>query len=212
MYAIRNQAAASMRSVMWSRAAVAIGAGIVVAALLGACAPISSEGPFATPVPAAASVAASSAETNVLAEQLPNLTYPIDIVPSGEVTLVDGTYSEPAAPGSATMITVQLGAQQAYGDLNGDGVDDAATTLVADPGGSGTFIYLSAVLDEGGVGAPVSTILLGDRVKVTLLSIFEEQLTVEFLTVAAGEPMTAEPTVKVTQIYQLQENQLVQVQ
>lgn len=210
MNTTRNAMAAGIQNARWRKATVEIGAGIVVAALVGACVPISPEAPAAAP--AAASEAASSVESNALAEQLPNLTYPIDVVPSGEVTLVDGTYSEPAAPGSATMTTVQLGAQQAYGDLNGDGVDDAATTLVADPGGSGTFIYLSAVLDEGGVGVPVSTVLLGDRVEITHLSIFEEQITVELLTVAEGEPMAAEPTVKVTQVYQLQDNQLVQVQ
>jgi hypothetical protein len=182
---------------------------LMVAALLAACAPIA---PI-NPADSAASVEAENAATNAaLAEQLPNLAYPIDVVPGGVAQLEDGVYQEPAAPGSATMITVKLGEQQAYGDLNGDGVDDAATTLVADPGGSGTFVYLSAVLDEQGTGVPVSSVLLGDRVAVQSLAIYEQQITVEFLTRAEGEAMTDAPTVLVTQIYELQDNQLVAVQ
>lgn len=193
----------------WRKQLVAAGGLIVVTALLAACAPISPEGGSAAP---AAPAVAPAAEANALAAQLPNLTYPIDVVPAGEVTLQDGVYQEPAAPGSATMITVKLGEQQAYGDLNGDGVDDAVTTLVADPGGSGTFIYMSAVLDQDGTGDPVSTVLLGDRVKVTSLAIADGKITVEFLTRGESEPMTAEPTVAVTQVYELQDNALVLVQ
>jgi hypothetical protein len=71
---------------------------------------------------------------------LKNLKYQSYITQSGTAPLVDGEYREPAAPGSAEETVVILTDSIATGDLNGDGVPDAAAVLATNTGGSGVFI------------------------------------------------------------------------
>ncbi len=56
-----------------------------------------------------------------------------------EVHLIDGKAEVAAAPGSATTIKTSVFGQPVFGDLDGDGDEDAALFLVHKPGGSGTF-------------------------------------------------------------------------
>jgi hypothetical protein len=59
----------------------------------------------------------------------------------------------------------------AFGDLNGDGFDDAAVILAWQNGGSGRFKYLVAIQNSSGVPQQINSILLGDRVQVSTSSI-----------------------------------------
>lgn len=142
-------------------------------------------------------------------QELGSIEYPLDLSPDGTVRLSEGEYVGSAAPGSATKLTVRLTGTMATGDLNGDGVDDAAVVLLADPGGSGTFYYLAAALKEGdGYHSVVST-LLGDRIDVETVKIQKSTIEVTFLDRAPGQPMAAAPTVQTTRSYQLHGDQLV---
>ncbi len=143
---------------------------------------------------------------------LPNADYPIDVTASGHAQLANGVFEEEAAPGSAARTRVSLGEQITTGDLDGDGVLDAAVTLVADPGGSGTFVYLAAVLNRDGAAEPVASVLLGDRIVVKSLVVEDGEITVAMLTRQEDEPMSAEPTVAVTQVFRLQDGVLSEVQ
>ena len=145
-----------------------------------------------------------------MVQALPNAEYPIDITSTGKAQLKSGAFEETAAPGSATMTQVTLGGQQAVGDLNGDGLQDAVVTLIVDPGGSGTFTYLAAVINQNGTPKPVASISIGDRIIVQSLVIQSSEIIVIYLTRKPEEPMSAPPTVEVTQIYKLQGNELVE--
>ena len=57
------------------------------------------------PIPAPELIAAYAP---ISGGSLRNLIYPNDFTSRGEAPLVDGTYAEPAAPGSATAITVRF--------------------------------------------------------------------------------------------------------
>jgi hypothetical protein len=63
------------------------------------------------------------------------------------VTLVNGSYSEGSG---SNIFSVQMLDIYAFGDLDGDGKDDAAILLAENGGGSGTFVSLIAILDQGG--------------------------------------------------------------
>jgi hypothetical protein len=152
---------------------------------------------------------ATPAHEAALAEALPNLAYPIEAASAGTAQLTDGLFEEPAAPGSASMTRIQLGAIQAFGDINSDGLKDAAVTLTVDPDGSGTFSYLAVVLDQNGTLQALPAVFLGDRIAVQSLSIQPGQVVVELLTRAEGEPMSAEPTVAGTLTFKLSDDQLV---
>jgi hypothetical protein len=134
---------------------------------------------------------------------LANATYPFDLVPSGSADLVDGHYQEEAAPGSASMVTVDLGSPTAEGDLDGDGDADAAAVLVVEPGGSGTFTYLAAVSNDDGAPVALGTTLLGDRIVVERLTIVESRIEVDLLTRAPDEPFSSPPTVAETRLFEV---------
>jgi hypothetical protein len=106
---------------------------------------------------------------------------------------------------------VQLGDERAVGDLNGDGTQDAAVTLVIDSGGSGTFTYLAAVIDDQGTAKPSDSVLLGDRIIVKSLAVRSGSVVVNLLTRQPDEPMSAEPTLEETLTFALQGGKLVEV-
>jgi hypothetical protein len=143
-------------------------------------------------------------------EALPNIEYPVELTSTGKAQLKDGVFEESAAPGSATKTKVLLGKAQALGDVNGDGFEDAAVILVVDPGGSGTFTYLALVLNENGTAKPVASVLLGDRITVKSMVLQSGEVKVTMLTRKPDEPMSAEPTVEVTRLFRLQDDQLVE--
>lgn len=59
----------------------------------------------------------------------------------------------------------------ALGDLNGDGLDDAAIILAENDGGTGLFESVIAVFNEGASPVQASESLLGDRVQVDSMNI-----------------------------------------
>jgi hypothetical protein len=138
---------------------------------------------------------------------LANASYPSEYTESGVVQLEDGEYRVPVAPGSATELVVTLD-EVAFGDLNEDGVEDAAVILVTEPGGSGTFYDLAAVLNQNGEAVSVDSTLLGDRIQLEALAIEAGDIQVEMVTHGSSDPLCC-PTQEVTQTYQLQDDQLV---
>ncbi|MDA0353613.1 MAG: Gmad2 immunoglobulin-like domain-containing protein [Chloroflexi bacterium] len=135
-----------------------------------------------------------------------NATYGLD---GGAVALTDGGSAIPAAPGSATQILTEVTTRQSYAFLDGDTVADAATVLTYQPGGSGTFSYLSVVGTAAGGAAP--TVFLGDRVIVERLAAAHGAVTVTYLDRAPGQPFAATPTVPVTRRFKLEGGALVEL-
>lgn len=109
-------------------------------------------------------------------ELLRNITYPVGWATNGVARLSDGTYRE--ASMGATL-RVYLEALDEFGDLNGDGVDDAAVILVTRPDAEQVFCYLFAVLNDHGRPVATGGALLGERVLVRALRIEEGRIVVE---------------------------------
>ncbi|MFN2120972.1 MAG: hypothetical protein ACK2T0_11305 [Anaerolineales bacterium] len=141
---------------------------------------------------------------------LPNAEYVMQGIADGKVQLHEGEYEEAAAPGSATKTVIRLGAPQAFGDINGDGTQDAAVTLEVDFGGSGTFTYLAPVLNQAGAAKALPAVLLGDRIIVNSLAIRDGNLVVDMLTRRPDQPMSRKPTLQVTRTFALRGDRLVQ--
>ncbi|MBM2826683.1 MAG: hypothetical protein HW403_747 [Dehalococcoidia bacterium] len=135
-----------------------------------------------------------------------NATYMIE---RQSVTLSNGSAEQSIVPGSATKMLTKLSDQQAVGDLNGDGKPDVAVVLVHDPGGSGTFYYIAAVLNDGtGKGNSTNVELLGDRIAVEKISIDKGEMVVDFLTRRSDDPRTAPPSVKTTKRFSVRDGKL----
>lgn len=120
---------------------------------------------------------------------LRNAEYPSEFSRAKTIRLANGAYEEEIAPGSATKLKVQLVDIGAFGYLNGDRAHDAAVILVSDPGGSGTFIHLVAVLNEDGLPRPLKPVLLGDRVAIRAVAIEANKVSVRMRVRGPSDPM-----------------------
>ncbi len=126
-----------------------------------------------------------------------------------EVTLRDGRFDMPAAPGAAARITVSVFGPPVYGYLDDDQDMDAALILVHQGGGSGTFYYVAAAIaDESGYRG-TNAVLLGDRIVPKLVNIQHRSIVAEFLDRKTSQPFSATPTVAVSRYAILDEHELI---
>jgi hypothetical protein len=115
------------------------------------------------------------------------------------ITLKDGHYEAPAAPGSAQIISVEYFGNDALGDLNGDGIPDRVFLITMDSGGTGTFFYVVAAVSSstapgGVIGSEAYSI--GDRIAPQTTAIDNQGvIIVNYADRAPGEPFTAQPSV-----------------
>lgn len=138
---------------------------------------------------------------------LKNSEYLSEWTASGTAPLTDGEYQESIMPGSATKIIVQLSDRMAFG-YTSDGQPLAAIILITDPGGSGTFYHLSAVVERDGKPANIAQTLLGDRVKINSLAVEGDEIVVDMVTQGPDDPFCC-PTQRVVQKYALKGDQLM---
>ena len=104
-----------------------------------------------------------------------------------------------------TLLTVK-----GYGDLNGDGKNDAVLFLSQDGGGSGLFIYAAAFV-SGPVGYKgTNAVFLGDRISPQSVSISHSVATVNYLDRKPDEPFSADPTVPTSKQFSYQNGQFVE--
>jgi heat shock protein HslJ len=105
------------------------------------------------------------------------------------VTLTDGVYEGPPyQAGAAARPRVALVRDLVIqGDLDGDGVDDAAAILSASTGGSGSFVYLAAASGATGEPRNVGTVLLGDRVDIRTFEIDGGNIRLRILEAGPGD-------------------------
>ena len=184
-----------------------------IAALMGCNAttttpPVSPQKPASTPTAAPAPVAPAAQAAASIASALPNANYVIDATSSGKAPLKDGLHEEAIADSSSRNI-VRLGPEAAYGDLDGDHADDAAVTLLASSGGSGSFTYVAAVLNRDNVATPVASVFIGDRITMKSIRIVDGMIRVTWLDRTTGAPMSTPPDTELTQTFILQDGKLL---
>ena len=185
---------------------------MILGALLAACspaavAPTPAQGTPAEPAqtalpepskpPAAQQVVFSQAVLQNILYTLPDL---------GKVQLKEGKFSQKYGEGETQVNQVEF-LQSILGDLNGDGVDDAAVVLWANTGGSGLYSYLAAVVNQDGKVQPVGAQLLGDRVKVQGLSVKDGKIEIQTLEPGPNDPQCC-PSQLVQRTYQVDGNAL----
>jgi hypothetical protein len=145
---------------------------------------------------------------NLTLYQLKNASYPTEEGSSATVQLHDGSYIGPGPSGSGSSVKVSLRDNPVFGDLDGDGVNDAALILITDNGLGSTFYELEAVLNQGGTPAPLASYLLGDRVRVNDIGILAGRIYVNLVRQGPYDAITS-PTLRVKEFYALQGGQIV---
>jgi hypothetical protein len=153
---------------------------------------------------AASGRAGASSAGRLDAVAVSNAEYTIPVAAAGTVRTQGGNWSDPQGRQSLTVFDMN-----ARGDLNGDGVPDAAVVLVYWGGGSGVFNYLAAVVNEQGQPRHVASAELGDRVRIDGISIKDGTVTVNLVVQGANDPMCC-PTQAATRSFSLRGQELVE--
>ncbi|MYD93674.1 MAG: hypothetical protein F4Y02_08275 [Chloroflexi bacterium] len=96
----------------------------------------------------------------------------------------------------------------AFGDLDGDGIADAAVIVFISGGGSGTFIHLVAMLDRDGAPEQAAWAFLGDRVPVRNLAVTGGRIVARIVTHRPSDGLCC-PTLEITRTFGLEGDQLV---
>jgi len=149
-----------------------------------------------------------TAQSGLTVDVLKNAEYSSEWTGSKKAPLADGQYQEQAAPGSAIHVVVMLSDRMAFGS-SGTGQNTAAVILVTDPGGSGTFYDLAAVVQQDTKPVHIATAPLGDRIRINSLAMEGDEIVVDMVTQSPDDPFCC-PTQQVVRRYGLQENELVQ--
>lgn len=115
--------------------------------------------------------------------------------------LTDGKYTlgDPAVTG---YVEVTLLDTFAFGDLNQDGVNDAAVLLAENFGGTGVFVSVNAVLNDGGQPRHAASSMIDDRPQIVNLDIRDGEIFLDAVVHAFDDPACC-PELSVTRSFKL---------
>ncbi|OGC78328.1 MAG: hypothetical protein A2Z27_04090 [candidate division Zixibacteria bacterium RBG_16_50_21] len=144
---------------------------------------------------------------------LKNATYKVltDSKDTSLVELVNGEFRQKEWPPENPdyPYIVRLTDWVRFADLNGDSIDDVAVIYYWSGGGSGSFYWLGAVLNQDGKPEHVSSAHLGDRVHIDSLVINSGEI---FLEMTPWDQIEAAccPTSQVERNYKLIDRELIE--
>lgn len=153
---------------------------------------------------------ARSALAGLPYEKLKNASYHVPEFESTHdlVTLNDGRFIDQPNDDSPAHQVAILSPLLGSGDLNGDGVTDAAVMVVVMTSSGSMYHNLRAIINDRGVARDRGGAALGDRVQVESMSISEGEVSVDLLTHAPDDPQCC-PTVVTKLQFRLEEDRLV---
>lgn len=132
------------------------------------------------PTPSASPTAGTPSTGGISLETLLNFTYQIEDF-DAQVTLQNGAVDE-------GELYVQFVEPAAFGDLNGDGLVDAAVVLRINSGGSGNFVDLIALLNQNGTPVQAGFTAVGDRQRLVNLQIADGRIVMDYFTQGLNDP------------------------
>ena len=138
-------------------------------------------------------------------EELANTSYLNEFAPSGVAQLVNGIFQESV---TALGVVVVLTNHAVFGDITGDGAEDAAVVLVSQTDGSGNFFDLALVRKQDKALTNMARIQLGDRVQIKSMHLENGEIVVDMLTQGPEDPMCC-PTQYVSNRYKIEGSELV---
>ncbi len=187
--------------------------------LLAACVapPVATQAPSlaiaATPVAEAPTSVAEPAPVGgdrISVQTLKNATY--SGIYDEPLTLTDGLYEgQPFVAGDSARPTADYGAgSERYGDLNGDGVEDAIVILIERGGGTGAFSYIAAQLNRDGQPVDAGAVRIEDRIGVKSAAIVDGQVTLEVIMQGPGDAACC-GSHRTLKTYALQDGRLAEI-
>ncbi|MEN9912638.1 MAG: hypothetical protein RLY66_46 [Candidatus Parcubacteria bacterium] len=136
-----------------------------------------------------------------------NGTYVID---EQKITFINGLSEQEIAPGSATKIVTRVFGQPTYGDISGDGQEDAVFFVTQEMGGTGVFFYVAAAVKQGSGYKGIGGIFLGDRIAPQNINISKGIAVANFAVRAEGEAMTTRPSMGRSRFFIVRDGEFVE--
>jgi hypothetical protein len=189
---------------------------VLLALILSGCTPASSSGtvdpaqPTASPEVSFTSPAPPTdlpPISGITAQQLRNADYQLGFtdVPR-TVQLTNGVFSEGAA-GLVNFLEIHLTDYIAIGDIDGDGVNEAAAIISENYGGSGVFVFLALFVDRGGQPIYLTSVFIDDRPAIDGIAFEGHEIFLSASTHGGNDPFCC-PTLRNERRYRLINNQL----
>ena len=151
--------------------------GMITLACSLTSAPASPVGPSPAPVIQASPTPAPTSIPALTIDQVDNAQYQLVFQDSHKtVQLTNGVYKNGNDPASPDFADVTLVEQMAFGDLNGDGLGDAAVLLAENYGGTGVFVSVVAMINQNGKPVQAAAEMLDDRPMINSISIKDGQI------------------------------------
>jgi hypothetical protein len=144
-------------------------------------------------------------------EILKNAEY--QIPGEGPFQLEDGIHYLPPLPPDEPPEnwTITLVEPVAFGDVNGDGIEDGVVILNAHYGGSGIFKYLAVVVNRDGQPHNVASTFLGDRTVINAIDILPSgEIHVDAIVHAPEDPLCCPSLARILR-FQLVGEELIQL-
>jgi hypothetical protein len=161
--------------------------------------------PSPTPVPVEATVPTLRGLT---LEQINSVQYPALVREDGFVVqLVDGKYQADVDPIDVNFAYIQVTQFYAFGDLTGDGAEDAAVIFLENYGGTGNFAVLAIFTNVSGEPIFLDSTLIDDRPMINNISIENGEVFIDAI-VHGFEDGGCCPTLPTTRRYALVKNKL----
>lgn len=134
-----------------------------------------------------------------------------DIPNVGKITFEDGAYDREANDSlGQSYVHIGLVDLFAFGDLNGDGSEDAVAFLASNFGGSGIFLSLEVLLNDNGSPTHVASYLMGDRVGIDSVHIVGGHIDLYIITQGPDDAMCC-PTLHVSRKLRLQNGKILEL-
>lgn len=171
-------------------------------------APVTETPVSATAAPPTDTPIASALTIEQLKNAEVNITGVLDTAATRTVRLTDGAFEASSDPASADYVRVNMGQQVAYGDLNGDGAQDAAIIIGEGYGGTGNFVSVVAMLNQGGRPVFASSFGIDDRPKINSLAIQNGEILLDAVIHGPNDPLCC-PAQPVTETFRLWGGRLV---
>lgn len=171
--------------------------------------PASPAGPSPAPVIQASPTPALTSVPALTVDQLKNASYQLVFQDSHKtIQLTNGIYQNGSDPASPDYADVTLVGEMAFGDLNGDGIDDAAVLLAENYGGTGVFVSVVAMINQNGKAVQASAEMIDDRPMINSISIKDGQIFLDATVHGPNDPgcCAAQP---VKQVYRFVGGKLV---
>lgn len=129
-------------------------------------------------------------------ETLPDIKNQEYTIDERKIKLQNGEAKTALVGGSSALGETKVLDGPAYADIDGDNYKDAVVILRDEPGGSGLFYHVAAVVTDSGNTHATNSVFLGDRIRIKSISIGRDDITIVTLTRMPNEPFATMPTVE----------------